>query len=293
MKKGKEWIPALAVAGVALSLETASGRAPAAFYAQMAGAGWLGVVLSGLLLGAAAGLLCALARRSGAQDLPALLRRLPGGMGWVLPVLLAAVLLAALGMLLGEAGHIGALVLPVHHGDVYAALIALLLAAAIALSPPGALALACGGYAMLLAAFFAALLLFGRAPENMMRCAADLKLGNNIPAAILAATVHAALGAAASAPAAVRLGYKQHPLRLGLCTGLACSTLMALANGALSRQSPALLRLRYPFAALAAGWGRTGFYLSALMIFLGCVCGMAGVLFIAVPKRKNRISGEN
>ena len=282
MKARQELGYALSIAGTALGLEIASGRAIAMFYAQMAGAGWLGVVFSALLFGTAVSALGFYAQRGRGEKA-----------GLLISVLYALFLLAAGGMLLAEAWHIGRLSLPLRRAGLVAVLFALLPASASALSGEQGRRLPGSIFAVLLGLCLAALLAFGRMPEEPRHYAAQLRLGDSIPAALLLAPVHACTGIGLSAGMVLRQGAVGRPARLGMLSALIYGGLIVLGNGIFSRQEPLLLRLRYPFAALAAGWGKAGFYLICLLIFSGCVAGLSAILCAVIPKRKSRNFGEN
>ena len=283
---------AAAIAATALGLDIASGRALAAFYAQTAQASWIGVLFSGLCFGLAMGALARLARRMGAGSLRMLLRRL--GCGKAASALYGLILFAALCMAVGEAAHVGALVLPVKRAGLYGALIALLAAVGIVLSGRevvqglGAAFLGC------LLAYMAFLLWLAELPQDSLNYGLELKLENNVWAALLLALVHAAVAASVSASAAVKLGSSGvQTLRLGMYSGLIYTLVLGLGNGVLLAQKPIVLRLKTPFTALCCAWGSAGFYMGAAVIYMGCIAAMTGILYGSIPKRKCRILIEN
>ena len=281
MKARNDFFCALAMSGAALGLEGASGRAIAMFYGQTADAGWLGILLSALLFGAAAALICDRGRWLQLRQ-SFLIRGLQG-----------LFLLGAACMLLREAWHIGQLALPLHRAGLYGVLGALFLAAAAALSGQQGRRMHCCVFACMLAACLAALLFFGRMPEPARSYGLQLRLGNFLPGALLLALAHTAVGVFLSVGMAPPRAANCHPVRLGIFSSLIYGTLLSLGKGIFSRHEPMLLRLRCPFAALAAGWGKAGFYLICMLIFLGCTAGLSAILCAVIPKRKSPNFGEN
>lgn len=293
MKKREEFARAVSVVAAALGLDVASGRAMAAFYAQTAGASWIGVAFAGLFFGTMTGLLYALMRRSGALSLPALLQRLcGGGSGRVILALYGLILLSCASMAAGEAAHIGALVLPVHHAGIYAALAAVMLSAAAALSGRRVLQALGAVFLGSLAMCMIALLFFARLPMEEVRFGIELKLENNVPAALLLALLHSAVGLCISSGAAVDRG-NMHPGRFGMYAGVLYAAVLGLGNAVLQMKQPVLMRLQMPYVALSSAWGSAGFYLSAALIYLGSITALTGMIYGCIPKRKSRILIEN
>lgn len=289
MREKREYRAALAIVAVALGTDFMSGRALAAFYAQLARASWLGIAVSALLFGGFTALFSRLARRTGARNMLEVLRRFPGGgMGRVVEGLYLAILAGGMGMMVSSAAHVGALTLPSQHGSLYAAALCVLLSGTLAACGARGLLLLGGAFAICAAGFVAALLLWGNLPDAaLMRWALDLRLEDSWIAAALFALLHASAGVCLSAGTAVRLtDGRMRPHVLGLWTGVVYFLLLALGNAVLRINVREILALKLPFVALAAGWGSRGFYISALMIFLADVTTATGILYAVFPKHK-------
>lgn len=255
-------------------MDFATGRSAAFFFAQTDRASWLGVLASGLIFA-----LCMIfAGRAWANE-----------NGWI-RLLSAIVRMGAACLLTVRAAHIGALALPVQHGEIYGAGLALLLAAAVVLTGRRAVLGLGGIYGLCLAAYMVALQ-FAPDVKSALHCALELRLGNSVPAALLLALSYGALCGCIASGAAVE-GCVQ-PSRSGVAAGICHALLLALANAVFVRHEPILLRMSLPFTALASGWGRTGFFLSALLCFLGCTAALSAILLGCVSKRKSRFSDEN
>ena len=275
----------MAVCAAAVSADFAAGRETSAFYSQMAGASWLGIAFSALLFGGLVALIVLLARRSGARDLFSLLRRSPGGaLGRIGRALYLGILLLAGGSLICAAGRLGALTLPLRHAYAFGVAAALLLAAWLALGGAGGMRIAGAGFVALLALYEAALARFGRLDELPgMQFVLELKLADNLPAALLFGALHAAMCASLCAGVVLRAaGEGARPAALGLWSGSVFFLLTAAGNAALRAQAGELLALEVPFVALASGWGAAGFWSSAAVIYLAAVTSLAG-LICALP----------
>lgn len=273
---------ALAIASAAMGADFVSGRALTLFYAQTARASWLGVAISGLMFGLITGAISSLRRRCGADNLTELLRRIPGGgAGRGITIAYDLILAGAAALLISQAGGMGALTLPIRHAFACGAALALLTAAVIAVSGGAAMRTVGGAFVLMLALFEGALAVFGRLPNApRMRYELELGLRDNWIAAILFALLHTAVCLCLSAGVTVKMSRgSMRPAWLGAYAGGAFAILLALGNAVLILREDELLALKIPFAALAAGWGTAGFYLSAGMIFLAAVISLAGILY--------------
>lgn len=271
MKIHKELVPALGTAALPLGLHFASGRAGAFFYAQMAGASWLGILMSGCCFALALHLFARCSRREWGRGARCILA--------VLRLCLAA-------MLLRQSAHIGALVLPLHRAGAYAAAFAGLVCAAVVFSGRRRVMHLNAAYGVFLAVFLC-LLRFAPDAKPAMHMAVELRLGGCIPAALLLGICHGALSACMAAGGFVSAG------RSAVLAGFLYTLLLALGNAVFTGRNPALLRLKDPFAALASGWGTAGFWLCALIIFLGVIAALSGILYGSVSEQKCRNSGKN
>lgn len=295
LRRQGEFRAALAVVAVAVGTDFATGRELSAFYAQTGPASWLGVALSGTVFGLLTAMLARLARRSGADSLPALLGRMPGGrMGKGAAALYALVVVLACAGLLSAAGHMGALALPLRGGGCFGAAFALLSALWIAFMGMRALAAAGSVFVGCVALFELGLMFFGRAPEPAaLRFELELRLYGNIAAALTFALLHACVCACVAAGCAVRLSHgRVRPGRLGLWSGALFMLLLLAGNAALALQPEELLALKLPFVALASGWGKVGFYLSSLISYFAAVTTLAGLAGGLIP-RKMMLNYEN
>ena len=279
----------------ALGTDFATGRTLSIFYAQLGDASWPGLAFAGLAFGGFITMLAHLARRAGADGVPALLRRMPGGpMGRGAGMLYALIALTAVCTLTAAAGHAGALMLPMRNAGLWSGATALLAALSIALAGRRTLALAGGAFLGLLGLFELGLLFFARPPESaVLRFELELRLRNHLPAALGLALLHASVSACVSAGTAARLaGGRVRPPRLGMWSGALFFLLLAGGNAVFAAQSEQLLALQLPFVALASSWGTAGFYVSAVLSYLAAALSLAGIAYGLIP-RKMMLNYEN
>lgn len=289
MKKNLEFRAALTLTATALGVNFASGRGVAAFYAQLGRAAWLGVTLSSLLFGAFMALLTGLARRCGAQSMPSLLRRAPGGgFGCAVTAMYLFIVAGGMCMALVSAGRVGALLLPMKNAFIYGFVLCLLIALFFALAGKTVLEAMGAVFYTCALLFVLALIFFGKQINGtVMRWALDLRLENNVLAAILFALLHTSTMVCMASGAAVRLSEgRMRPFILGAYAAIVYFALLGLGNAALRVHADELLALKLPFVALAAGWGVAGFYISGGMIFFAAVSSASGLLFAVIPKHK-------
>ena len=286
MEKYREARAALAVAAAAVSVDFAAGREIAAFYAQMAGASWLGAVISGLFFGFFTAMLARVARQNRAGNIFELFLKTPGGAtGWISCALYAGILLAAGWTLVSAAARLGALALPLHRAPLFGAAFALLAAAWIALRGAGSLRAVGAAFIGLFALYELALLLFARLDKLPgMLFVLELKLGGSWIAALGLALIHSAMCLCLSAGVVVRMaGEDVRPARLGLWSGGIFLALVLLGNAALRNQMDELLALEVPFVALASCWGSAGFWISAIGMYLAAVTSLSALICSLLP----------
>ena len=291
MRARGDFQAAVAITAVGTGLGFASGRTQAVFCAQTVRASWLGAVFSALVYGLLMAMLCHLKRRTGAQRLPGVYRRLLGcHAGKLIGGLYAAALVVAAALLLSAAAKMGALALPLRHAALTGALAALLLAGIIAALGDGALAWMGGAYLTLLMMLELALWRFGGRPDPArLQFVVDLRLADSVGGALALGMLCACMSTALSAGVAVRMaGSRTSPCGVGLFCALLYLLVQLTGNAVLQSQQHELLSLRTPFAALTALWGRFGFYLCAGLIFLGAVTALAGVLRAMLPVNGGR-----
>ena len=287
MKKYAEARAALAVTAAAVGADFAAGRELSAFYAQTAGASWLGVAFAGLLFGLITALFAHLARQSGAGDMFELLRGFSGGAaGRLACALYAAILLAAGWTLVAAAARLGALARPLRRASAFGGAFALVAAAWIALRGAEPLHRAGAVFVGAFALYELMLLLFARLDRLPgMLFVLELKLGGSIPASLGLAAVHAAMCASLAAGVTVRLAGDARPARLGLWSGGIFFALLLAGNAALRNQMDELLALEVPFVALASCWGAAGFWSSAAVMYMAAVTSLSALFCALLPRK--------
>jgi len=271
--------PTLAILAALAGTGYASGRELVLFFAQTGRAGWIGVCFAPVVFGVLAALLCRWAGEAGAEGFSGFCARLMGRRAGAVAAWLHGLLLGltAVVMLCG-AGELGDLTLPVNHGWLWGASIALLIALLVNLSrlrplPWLGLAVLAGGVT-----FYGALALDPRPPRVWLEGAVELALEDRWPASILLALVYGAMNAALAANTALRFGRGADAKRVGLGCGLSLWAMLAVANGAILRGGKPLLGQAMPTVLLAARWGVAGFWACAAFGYLCAVSTLAAVL---------------
>lgn len=291
MRARGDFQAAVAVTAVGTGLGFASGRTQAVFCAQTVRASWLGAAFSALAYGLLMAMICHLKRRTGAQRLPGVYRRLLGcHAGKLIGGLYAAALVVAAVLLLSAAAKVGALVLPIRRAALVGALAALLIAGIAAALGDGALACMGGAYLALLILLELVLWRFGGRPDPArLQFVVDLRLADSVGGALALGALCACMSTALSAGVVVRMaGGRSSPSGVGLFCALLYLLVQLTGNAALQCQQREVLSLRTPFVALTALWGKPGFYFSALLIFLGAVNALTGVLRALMPGKVGR-----
>lgn len=288
MRERGSFSTALCAVAAAMGADFATGRALSAFYAQMGRASWLGAAVSAAVFGGLMAMLAHLARRAGAVSVPALLRRMPGGrMGAGAAVVYGLLVAAGVCAMMASAGHAGALMLPMRRAGLFAGALAACAAATLCLAGARAMRRVCGGFVGCMALYELALALFGN-PQGgaALNFELELKLRDNVPAAILLALVHACVCACMAAGMPVRFsGGRARPARIGLWSGGLFLLMLLGGNAALMRAPEEWMALRVPFVALSAGWGGAGFYLSAILAWFASVMSLAGLNCALFPRK--------
>lgn len=292
MKGRGEFLAALALAGTALGTDFISGRALAAFYAQMGRASWLGVGASALIFGGMLGFIVRLAQRSGARSMLEALRRMPGGgMGWPAEIVYICVVSGGIYMAIASAAHMGALSLPLRNASVYAVALCLVVALYIAIRGAGALCHASALLCTCALVYVGLLLFFGKGPDDaLLQWAMDLRLENNLIAAFVFALLHASVNLCLSMGTAVRImNGRMRARRLGAYAACVYFVLLSLGNAVLRVRADEVLALKLPFVALSSLWGTAGFYFSVLLNFFAATVHVASLIYAILPQRKNPI----
>lgn len=288
MKNNNHFYAALAIVAVAMGVDFATGRDLAAFYTQMGRASWLGILSSSIVFGLLTAMVAHLSRRTGADGLFTLFRRMPGGpLGKGIACVYGLILVIASAMVLAEAGHIGALTLPMRYGRFWGGALAAALAGWIALRGSDSIRVAGALLVGCLALFELGLIFFGNLPaESGLNYELELKLRDNWGVALLFACMHACVCACISTGVTLRLS-RGHmwPARLGVWSAMLFFVLLAGGNAVLFTRAEELLTLQLPFVALSSGWGKTGFYLSAALAYFAGVVTLSGLCYSMIPKR--------
>ena len=263
-----------------------SGRQLTLFFSQLGGMSWLAVGTASALFGLCCGALSRFARQMGGENVAAvLMRRLDPRTGAAVGVAHGLLRAALAGIMLCVAGHMAALLWMAKNAFWMGAAGALLTAALLRMgrgrAALGWMVLALG------AAFYLALALDGREVQYATRYEVTLLWRGSAPAALALGLLSACMSTALSAGVAVRACTgRTGPWGFGLFCALLFLLVNLAGNAALRCRCDEILSLRTPFAALAAQWGTTGFFICAGMTFLGASVALAGV-FLSLLRRKN------
>lgn len=280
MQNRGEIRPAAAAAAAALGPGVVTGRETAAFFSQTGSASWLGILCAGIVFGMLCAGLVRARRRTGARSVLRLAAGSRCACGLVLCTAHGAVIAAAGGMMLAWTWRIGLLTMPFHGGGVFGAGAALLIAIALTVLPDGIQMRACVLFLVLALAFEAALAAFGRLPgaaEHYIE--AELRLSGDKTAAVLLGGMHACLCACVAANAVLRFaGPGMRPARTGLLAGGFYAAGLSLGNLAIRTRPDFVTALRMPLTALCGGWGKAGFAMAALSVYITSVVTLYAVI---------------
>jgi len=291
MKNRLNWRTACAVTASASGVCFASGRTAAFFFMQTGRMSWFGVFAAALVFGALTGGICALVQRTGAHSVCGMCARAVGVRFGAAVCALHMLLTAAVALaMLNAAGKAAALSLPVHNAYGMGALGAAAAALFLCLRNMrgmdgfGRLTLAVCGV------FFAAMALDPSEVRFLRRFETVSLLENSAAGAAVLGMLFGALCALVCADAAVRrAGAEVSPARFGFRCGLILLGQLLAANAALLRGGKKLLSLAEPMAALAARWGKNGFYACITVMFLcaaATLAACAGALANAGMRRR-------
>ncbi|MBR1822477.1 MAG: hypothetical protein IJ769_12775, partial [Clostridia bacterium] len=280
MGNGREWRAALAVMAAVAGSGYASGRELVLFFAQLGWAGWIGIPIASTVFALLVAVIGRCAQRTGATGFIGMYRRRFGErVGVVAGVLHALMLAVTAAVMLESAGEMGALTLPMKHGFLWGAGLALLIALLTSLLKQrplpwmGLAALAAG------LAFYAGLALDSRPPRLYLSGATALALEGNVVAAILLAVLYAAMNAGIVGGVIVRFGKDGvKPNRLGARCGALLCALLLCANAAILRGGRQLLAQAMPTVIMAARWGLAGFWMSSGFSFLCAASTLSAAL---------------
>lgn len=275
----REWSYGAFLCISALGPGLVSGRDIAFFYAQTGRISWLGIVLCGSLFGLFAGLTARTSVKTGAASFPQIFKRsmgvYAGGAVWTMH----ALALAAAGWLaLSALGRYAAFVLPMKSAELAGMIAGLMLAAAASrkecLRKFGLV------FGLASAVFLAALLLFGKIPQEARIYAhIKLKLEGSAKGMAALAILHACRCMAVTAGTAAGFAADARPSRLGIAAGTWMCLLLGMGNAVLRRHPQELMALREPFAAMGGEWGKAGYFCASAMLWAGAFSMLAGVIF--------------
>ena len=280
MRLSEDFRAALAVTAAAAGVGFASGRELVLFFTQLGWAGWVGIPFAALIYGLLLGAICRAAARSGSASLAELYRRQLGGPAGSTAGALHALLMAlTAAVMLAGAAEAGALARPVRHGGLCGAALALLIALLLnmnklrTLPGLGLLTVALG------VAFYAGMAADPRPVRVWLRGTTELALEGRLDAAVLLASLYAALNACIAGGVAVRFaGRRLHPARFTAYSGGMLCALLLCANAAIVRGGRQLLAQAMPSVLLAARWGTAGFWLCVGFGFLCAATTLTAVL---------------
>lgn len=280
MKKTSEWRGAAAVVAAVAGAGFSSGREVVLFFAQMGWASWIGVGFAAAMFGLLCAVVCHFARTTGARSFQEVYRRvLDVRQGTVVGAIHGLLMALTAGVMAVAAGEMAALALPIRGafwmGMFFTTGLALLMSTremrGMALLGVPSLAL-CG-------LFYLALALDPRSVTIYMNYETVPEMSGSVTAAILLATLHAALNASiaggVTACFARRVG---SPMRFGARCGGMMLLLLSASNAAVLRGGEKLFSQALPTVVLAARWGKFGYYGCILVMWLCALTTLAAVL---------------
>ncbi|MBR1584697.1 MAG: hypothetical protein IJ662_04080 [Clostridia bacterium] len=211
-----------------------------------------------------------------AMAFPSLQALLPGGL-WKKPGqgALLLMLLCTAGAMAAAAGELAALIIPLRYARGLGMAVAI--AGCLALSDRCVAALGWIGGA-LLPVLILALLLCLRIPGEALP--AEVPGWKSIPGAITQAACYAGLNVLLSAGVLCEAGKRCAPSQrkwAAIGAGALIALLLALGNAALLPHLRALRDQPLPFVQLLRGYGKTGFYLAAAVLYLAVVTTLIAV----------------
>ncbi len=278
---GAEARLALAVMAAVAGTGYASGREMVLFFAQLGRAAWVGIFVASALFGILAGVLCRWACRSTSDSVAGVIRRQLGrGAGRAAELLHALLMSTIAAVMLSTAGEMGALALPVRHGCLWGAALAMMIALSVNLGGLRALPWLGLLTAALGAIFYAGLAIDLRPVRVYLREETALALRGSPWAAILLALLYASMNACLAGGVIVRFSSEDRlsPTRFAAQSGALLCALLLCANAAIARGGDPLLSQAMPVVILAARWGTAGFWLSAGFRFLCAAATLTAAL---------------
>lgn len=280
MKKKREWRGAAAVVAAAAGAGFSSGREVVLFFSQMGWASWVGVGFASVIFGLLCAVVCHFAQETGARTFLGVYRRvLDARQGAVVGAIHGLLMALTAGVMAVAVGEMAALALPLRGafwmGVLFSTGLALLMSAkgmrGVALMGVPALAL-CG-------VFYLALALDPRPVTVYPRYQTVPELSGSVTAAILLATLHAALNASIAGGVTACFAERAcRPAQFGLWCGGMMFLLLSASNAAILRGGKELFSQALPTVVLAARWGKFGYYGCILVMWLCSLTTLAAAL---------------
>ena len=251
----------------------ASGRGIVLFFTQLGHMAWPGILIAGCLFGWMMHTVMHFARKTGAENLPEVFRRLTGtGCGRAAGVMYGLLTALVAAVMVENCAGIGAIVLPVKKGALTGAAFALLAAVVICLDrrrllPVLGLATVCAAIL-----FYAGLMLDVRPVAIHIKIRTVFRLRGSAAGCILLAMMHASLNASVASASAAEWGCAGvRPTATATLAGTMMTACLACANGAMLRGGEAICAQTMPTVILAARWGIWGFWLCSGFMYLSSI----------------------
>lgn len=280
MKEKREWRGAVAVVAAVAGAGFSSGREVVLFFAQMGWASWIGVGFASLIFGMLCAVICHFARTTGAHTFLAVYRRvLDARQGTIVGAIHGLLMALTAGVMAVATGEMAALALPLRGAFWMGVLFSTGLALLMSMRGMRGVAIMGVPSLILCGAFYFALALDPRSVTVYPLYETVPELSGSVTAAILLATLHAALNASiaggVTACYAERVG---RPVRFGLRCGGMMFLLLGTSNAALLRGGKELFSQALPTVVLAARWGKLGYYGCILVMWLCALTTLAAAL---------------
>lgn len=275
-----EYRAVLAVMASVSGIGFSSGQEIALFFSQLGPAAWPGMALASLLFALLLRAFMHFARKTGADSLPGVFRRMYGpASARTIVVLYGFLMFLVSAMMLRTCGEIGALTLPVKHGYL-AGMLAAVLSAVIICTGKTCCLPVLGLAAVISTALMYALSALDPRPVDIhIRMETVLRLSGSAKAAVILAMLHASLNASiASGTAAAFSGGNVNPGKASRTAGGMMLACLLAGHAALLRGGTALYAQSLPNVLLASRWGAAGFWISAGHMYLLSICSLSAAL---------------
>ena len=240
------------------------------FFSQMGWASWIGIGCASAMFGLFCGIICRFARQTGAKTFAGVyMRVLDARQGAVVGAVHGLLMALTTGVMLTAVGELAALALPLYNAFWMGALFST--GVALLLNLRGMRAMGAAGLPVvaICGVFYAALALDPREIAVHLRYETVPELSGSVSAALLLATLHSALCASVGGGLTARMADEGgRPTRFGARCGILMMLLLSAVNAAMLRGGEKLLSQSLPTVLLAARWGKTGYYLSIIVMWL-------------------------